>query len=171
MISLTEKSIDHEIKAIREQSQGNRRGGVANIAGESMNLNKNSCPAYGKSCKNCGFRNHFSRVCLKKRNETTRLVKEITQDVSSDSGDSVYTVSVLPEFPDDQEVLAVQTKYKQFKSRILTVMNIKGGRETSFQVDTGATCNVIKQKELSGTKYMKKMNKTKQVLKMYNPPL
>jgi hypothetical protein len=38
MISLTEKSIDHEIKAIREQSQGNRRGGVANIAGESMNL-------------------------------------------------------------------------------------------------------------------------------------
>jgi hypothetical protein len=26
MISLTEKSIDHEIKAIREQGKGNRRG-------------------------------------------------------------------------------------------------------------------------------------------------
>ncbi|CAB3981086.1 Hypothetical predicted protein [Paramuricea clavata] len=47
-------------------------------------------------------------------------------------------------------------------------MNIKGGKETSFQVDTGATCNVIKRKELSGTKYMNKMKKTKQVLKMYN---
>jgi hypothetical protein len=44
-------------------------------------------------------------------------------------------------------------------------MNIKGGRETSFQVDTGATCSVIKRNELVGTKYMKKMKKTKQVLK------
>ncbi len=60
------------------------------------------------------------------------------------------------------------TKHKQYKSRILAVMNIKGGRETSFQVDTGATCNVIKRNELVGTKYMKKMKKTKQVLKMYN---
>ena len=47
-------------------------------------------------------------------------------------------------------------------------MSIKGGRETKFQVDTGATCNVIKQSELSGTKYMSKLKKTKQVLRMYN---
>ena len=120
MISLNEKSIDNEIKAIREQWQGNRRGDPSRshekkcckYCGGMHEFDKNSCPAYGKSCKNCGFRNHFSRVCQKKRNETTRSVKEITKDVSRDSGDSVYTVSVLPEFPDDQEVLAVQTKYK-----------------------------------------------------------
>ena len=49
----------------------------------------------------------------------------------------MYTVSVLPEFPDDEEVLAVRIKHKQFKSKILTLMNIKGGKETSFQVNTG----------------------------------
>ena len=134
MISLTEKSIDHEIKAIRDQGQGNRRCDFSRphekkrckYWGGMREFDKNSCPAYGKSCKNCGFCNHFSRVCQKKRNETARSVKEITKDVSSDSGDSVYTVSVLPEFPHDQEVLAVRKKHKQFKSKILTVMNIRG---------------------------------------------
>ena len=37
-----------------------------------------------------------------------------------------------------------------------------------FPINTGATCNVIKLNKLVGMKYMTKMKKTKQVLKMYN---
>lgn len=37
-----------------------------------------------------------------------------------------------------------------------------------FQVDTGATCNVIRSKELIGTKYEKNIAKTNQILRMYN---
>ena len=47
-------------------------------------------------------------------------------------------------------------------------MNVKGGKETQFQIDTGTTCNVIKRSELSGTKYMSKLKETKQVLRMYD---
>ena len=46
-------------------------------------------------------------------------------------------------------------------------MSIKGGRNTRFQIDTGAMCNVIQSKELLGTKYEKKLLPTTQVLRMY----
>ena len=47
-------------------------------------------------------------------------------------------------------------------------MKIKGGSETTFQVDTGATCNVIRSGELRGTRYENNITATNQVLKMYN---
>ena len=47
-------------------------------------------------------------------------------------------------------------------------MTIKGGRNTSFQIDTGATCNVIRATELRSKEYEKKVIATDQVLRMYN---
>ena len=178
MTVFTDESAEHEIKVIRQQRYGNRRRESfkprekrrCKFCGETHEFDKNSCPAYGKSCNNCGIRNHFSKVCQKKRDENDRTIREVTKvkDASSDSGDSVYSVSMSPEFSDDEEIYAMCTRHEQFKSRIIAAMSIKGGRETKFQVDTGATCNVIKQSELSGTKYMSKLKKTKQVLRMYN---
>ena len=31
------------------------------------------------------------------------------------------------------------------QSRLFATMKIKGGKETKFQIDTGATCNVLKK--------------------------
>ena len=47
-------------------------------------------------------------------------------------------------------------------------MKIKGGREPKFQIDTGATCNVIKACEITGTKYANQVTQTSQMLKMFN---
>ena len=47
-------------------------------------------------------------------------------------------------------------------------MKIKGGKETKFQIDTGASCNVLKKSELNGPKYERKIKPTAQVLKMCN---
>ena len=47
-------------------------------------------------------------------------------------------------------------------------MDIKGGNTTKLQIDTGATCNVLKESELKGTKYQRRIKPTMQVLKMYN---
>ena len=47
-------------------------------------------------------------------------------------------------------------------------MKIRGGKETQFQIDTGATCNVIKRSDLMGTKYANNIEHTAQVLTMYN---
>ena len=47
-------------------------------------------------------------------------------------------------------------------------MKIRGGREAKFQIDTGATCNVIKACEITGTKYANQVTQTTQMPKMFN---
>ena len=47
-------------------------------------------------------------------------------------------------------------------------MKIKGGAEIDFQVATGATCDVLKFSAIKRTKYVNRVTKTNQVLKMYN---
>ena len=47
-------------------------------------------------------------------------------------------------------------------------MKIKGGKEEKFQIDTGATCNVIKACEITGTKYSNQVTPTTQMLKIFN---
>ena len=39
------------------------------------------------------------------------------------------------------------------QSQIFATMKIKGGKETKSQIDTGATCNILKKSKLNGTKY------------------
>ena len=69
-------------------------------------------------------------------------------------------------YPQPEEVLIV--KDQEFKSKIHMTVKNKDGHEAIFQVDTGATCNVIRAGELRGTKYESKVTRTNQVLKMYN---
>ena len=131
---------------------------------------RGACPAYGQTCKKCGRQNHFSQVCLQ-GNSSQRYASAnlVTQSLNSnasddDSGDSIMTLDLSPQ--PEEEVLAFQGQ--QRRSKIYATMKIKGGYETIFQVDTGATCNVIRSGELRGTKYEKRVVSTTQVLKMYN---
>ena len=131
---------------------------------------RGDCPAYGQTCKKCGRRNHFSQVCQQRnpsqKFKSAHMVTQSQQPNLSDddSGDSIMTVDLAPQL---EEVLVVESQ--QFKSKIHVTMKIKGGHETIFQVDTGATCNVIRAGELRGTKYERNITQTNQVLKMYNP--
>ena len=113
-------------------------------------------------------KNHFSQVCLQRnssqRYASANIVTQSQQLSDDDSGDSIMTLDLSPE--PAEEVLAVQSR--QLKSKIHAAMKIKGGSETMFQVDTGATCNVIRSGELRGTKYENNVTATNQVLKMYN---
>ena len=54
-----------------------------------------------------------------------------------------------------------------YQPRLFSTMKIKGGETSKFQIDTGATCNVIRKKELKDTKYEKLIKPAAHVLKMY----
>ena len=72
-----------------------------------------------------------------------------------DSGDSIMTLDLSPQ---PEEVLVA--KGETIKPKIHATMKIKGGYETRFQVDNGATCNVIRGGELRDTKYANKITNT-----------
>ena len=129
------------------------------------NHKRGACPAYGQICNHCGRQNHFAKVCLQKK---TTPVNTLTQHTGPDSSDedSGEFIATLDLHPQTEEILAVKGEHPQ--SKIHATMSVKGGRNMSFQIDTGATCNVIRSKELRGTKYEKKVVATDQVLRMYN---
>ena len=72
-------------------------------------------------------------------------IYQLSCETSSDSGESIATLSLTSE-----EINAVQAEYP---AKIETMMKIKGGKEAKFQIDTGATYNVIKACEIMGSKY------------------
>ena len=128
--------------------------------GGNHELKREKCPAYGKICGKCGKSNHFARVC-KQRGRRKKRVNTVSVS-SSDSGESLFTVQLTPEV---DSVLAIQGN---IPSKITATMKLKGGPEINFQIDTGATCDVLKLSSIKGTKYANKITHTKQVLKMYN---
>ena len=69
------------------------------------------------------------------------------------------------------EVHSVHAIQSNIPSKIIAAMKVKAGPETNFQIDTGATCDVLKLSSIKGTKYANKITPTNQVLKMYNPSM
>ena len=66
-----------------------------------------------------------------------------------------------------EDILSLQDS-PTHQRRLFATMKIKSTKDTTVQIDTGATYNVLKKSELTGTKYEQKINQTAQVLRMYN---
>ena len=120
--------------------------------------NKTKCPAYGKECRNCRKLNHFASVCKTKR----QAVKKV--DTSSDSSEyeEVKRVKV-----DDKIKPEKSSSTKQFPKRLYASITA-GKQPVNFQLDSGATCNVISSSMLERCLEKVQLQGTSRVLKMYN---
>ena len=79
-------------------------------------------------------------------------------EYSSDSGESLFTVQLTP------EIDSVHATQSNVHSKITEAMKMKGGDDVNFQVDTWATCDVLKVSTIKGTKCANKITPTNQVL-------
>jgi len=96
------------------------------------------CPAYGKTCGKCVKSNYFAGVC-KQRGRRKKPVNTVSVSFS-DSGESLFTIQLTP------EVDSVHAILSNIPSKITAALKLKGGPEINFQIDTGATCDVLKLK-------------------------
>ena len=113
---------------------------------------KSKCPAYGKTCRTCGEKNHFASKCpsnagaeqkhkkkpnKKQRRPKTResKVHQVENAVPSDESDFEWCNSVVLE---NCNAMGTTTPRKMAKCR-LTV----NGQDVVFQIDTGATVNIL----------------------------
>ena len=133
---ITEKK--ETIHKVESKKQKKQRGKVCYFCGGIHDWKKRKeCPAYGKKCKKCGRDNHFESVCgkvpwMKKNKQSVHSVEGI-DDSDSETEDTEYLYSVS------------MTGMKNANKRdIHSEMMIKGQAEpTKFQVDCGATTNLI----------------------------
>ena len=115
---------------------------------------KTQCPAYGKSCHNCGKANHFHTVCLqgKRQTKAPRPIAAVQESPphTSESEEEIYAI---------EEVGAVKHNHKGQFFAALRFDHELGSTTIDCQVDTGATCNVMSKTDVC------------KILHTTNPPL
>ena len=127
---------------------------------------KEMCPAWGKTCTKCKRKNHFSQCCsnYKKFSKRSR-VHQLDEDSPSDQYDECdYEDSDESDIACLTDICAID----QVTGPLYAEMFVKNTkRSVTFQIDCGATVNVI-HKGLIGDV---KLKPTKTVLRMYNKTL
>ena len=98
---------------------------------------KEMCPAYGKTCNNCGGKDNFERKCMKgrgtnqqSRNQHQRRVYNIRDNNGRDEDDDNGNAWVYSLTPRKRGAYA--------KCRMLV-----NGKQLVFQINTGATVNML----------------------------
>ena len=103
--------------------------------GEEHARIKSQCPAYGKTCSACQRQNHFTKMCLQKKSrgkyKTTVHHLQDESDETSSGEEFIDTIST-------------HGNTKDVKCRL--ILPVPNKTEVVFQVDTGASVNVLPSK-------------------------
>ena len=138
------------------------------FCGRSHKRNKESCPAFGRYCSGCGKRNHFVEKCsLKKspgmRDTFSKAKIHAVKEENTSSDDEILIVEISPK--NNLAINAVSQSPP--KNKVFASMIIKG-RQIGFQIDSGATCNVLPEHFVPpGTK----VEKSDHSLRLYSQAL
>ncbi len=125
--------------------------------------NKEACPAYGKTCVKCKKKNHFTCRATYKKASTRSRVYQVEEESPSKSDQSVYS-------SDESDVACVTDicTVDQGTGPLYAEMSVENMKQhVSFQIDCGATVNVIHTGLIGDIK----LKPTKTVLRMYNKSL
>nr|XP_054767488.1 uncharacterized protein K02A2.6-like [Lytechinus pictus] len=129
------------------------------FCGKQHEKNKLKCPAYGQKCKLCKKENHFAVKCRQNKNKAHKV--EVIEE-SEDSEEECVCVSLVGK--DEAYQISSDRKMQSYQRKIIAKFRIND-KEIGMQVDCGATCNVIHEKDVpSGTE----LSNTNQVLSVYS---
>ncbi|XP_063615279.1 uncharacterized protein LOC134788321, partial [Penaeus indicus] len=141
-------------KRIIGSSEGEKKLKECKFCGKTHPWKKQLCPAYDKTCSKCGNENHFAQVCKSKVKHKEFAAKKKIHNVAEDDSSE----------PDDEDKQYIrQIKQCSKENFVLTEFKV-GSNSVQFQLDSGASVNVIPRKLIPKTNLMK----TDAVLCMWN---
>ncbi|XP_041460922.1 uncharacterized protein K02A2.6-like [Lytechinus variegatus] len=153
--AVRESSIQHSShKQSTKQKPGTRKPRKCRYCGQEHEFIKEKCPAYGKQCARCGKYNHFKNQCKTMLSNVHGVSREGEEE---DPDFTLHVITLEPE-----EIKSIQERPKK---RIFANMMVRG-HSVRFQVDCGATCNVLPSSCID-TSTMS-LQPTKGLLSMYN---
>ena len=156
------KSHDKSANKRRENADRNARDSSPNevlrckFCGGKNRAAKKSCPAFGKMCSVCGRMNHFASHCLSK----TR-VNVVESESESEIDEYCFTLHSV----DESQVVRVHVASDlEYAKKLFATINVEN-TPVKFQLDGGATCNLIPAKFLRAEV---ELFPTRKLLAMYN---
>lgn len=139
----------------QKQMLGARKPRKCRFCGLDHEFIKEKCRAFGKQCTRCGKMNYFKSQCKTTLTNVHGVYKE--GELEEDPEFTLHVITLEPE-----EVNCIQRRPKK---RIFANMVVHG-RLVKFQVDCGATCNVLPCTAINTGAL--KLQPTKGLLSMYN---
>lgn len=134
------------------------------FCGEQHQMRKELCPAWQQRCRKCNGRNHFAKMCRRDSHGDVHGIRDYENDPevsSEESDDSHYDFLSgidIKEFDSTINAIDDKTAYKRF---VYTEMIIN---KENFQIDCGASVNIINEKYTKGND----VQPTTKALKMWN---
>ncbi|XP_062572691.1 uncharacterized protein K02A2.6-like [Saccostrea cucullata] len=122
---------------------------------------KENCPAYGKTCRLCHKMNHFETVCRSATKKSQPKYKKKTVH-------HIGTGCSVTDSDDDYSVWTIQeenTHSAHSVSNSAHASMIIHGKKVTFQLDSGATCNILPHSVIPN---MPPLQPTNYTLKLYN---
>ena len=135
----------------REPETKSRR--TCKFCGRAHRFEKGKCPAWGAKCTKCGGRNHFETQCTTPPKKINSLIDE-----SSDDSDVEYITSIVVQ-PETVHTVTQATYPKEIYTEMVV-----NKRHVKFQVDSGASVNVIPVRFVADNK----LQRTTKTLQMWN---
>lgn len=149
------------------------------FCGKTHEKSKQKCPAFGQKCRKCGRENHFAIKCKAKPDQRRKKqVHKITTESESDEFEEILscvteTVTEVVDAVETDTVKEVDTETvvdvmetdKVKNTQLLYAGMLLGKDMVRFQIDCGASCNIIPMNLLNPDT---KLQHTKSILVMYN---
>ncbi|CAI5660683.1 unnamed protein product [Oreochromis niloticus] len=150
-----------EVHAVRGAARQKRIGDTVDckFCGRTHEKKKEKCPAYRKKCKKCGRENHFAVKCKAHSEQKRRTNVHNVTACESDEYEDVLCVTEA-----DTHDSATKNTDKVRGTQLFAGM-LMGKEIVNFQIDCGASCNVIPIHMLSPNT---QLEDTQTVLMMYN---
>ena len=145
---------------------GENKARKCKFRGEQHPMKKELCPARQTKCRKCNGRNHFAKMCRKDSQRDVHgigdyeLDPEGSADESDDSHYNFLSGFDVLEFDNTINAIDGKTPYKRF---VYTEMLINKDK-VIFQVDCGASVNIVNEKYTKG----KDVQPATKALKMWN---
>ena len=93
---------------------------VCKYCGKKHEFKRGMCPAAEKKCKKCGKKGHFAKVCL-----STKTVHTVEEELS------------------EEETYAISTVKSSASTQALVTFRVNNQHNVTFEIDTGASCNIL----------------------------
>lgn len=143
--AMSSQDNSEEVHKLKTELRADNMIRECKFCGTRHRLRKDECPAYGKTCFRCSGKNHFGRKCTTPNRAAKREVNQLDSIQEDSSKDEEGWIN------------SVDQHGKDVKCTMIVQ-----GQEVTFQIDTGASVNMIP------AQYARKIEPTNKIMKMWN---
>ena len=140
-----------------------QRNFIVNCVFCGSNHLRGQCPAYGKTCRFCKKLNHYENVCNQKKKSTNRPVNQINEEGTSESSQTISTVSSAT-----KDMFICKISENKPVDKWSTEILIEDELTLNIKVDCGADVSIINYQEFMKLRKSPKLTKCNVKYKAYN---